>query len=218
MNKDNRIELYRFLFMIVIVINHVNTISAGLGSPIPLGNIFVEFFFFLTGFFTYSHIKRKLYSNPSEINEGLYPFGYTLKKIRSLVPYMVMTCAMYYFLTVLGRYFVQRESLKSIICDLSGAPFDLLLLQVTGISNNSHFAAWWYLSAVLFALPLVFILFYRRIVYRGGILLGNILSASDYIWGFLNVSRRSGMGKISRNCKIRFFQRICRTMHRRGNL
>ncbi len=55
-NKDDRIELYRFIFAVIIMIFHGHNVNNGLGHPIRLGHVFVEFFFFLSGYFTYSHI------------------------------------------------------------------------------------------------------------------------------------------------------------------
>lgn len=203
--KNYKIEFYRFLFMIVIMLNHVNTVGDGLGSPIPLGHVFVEFFFFLTGFFTYSHIRRGLHSNPKKIDEKFYPFRYTFRKIHALMPYVVMTCVIFCCAVALERCFIQKMPFKSVLYDFSGVPFDFLLLQITGINSNSYFSAWWYLSAVAFALPLVFILFYKKIELGGGILLGNVLFTFDNIWGFCNAHWRFSMGNVGRIYKVRLF-------------
>lgn len=44
--KDYRIELYRFVFAVIIMIFHAHNINNGQGHPIPLGHVFVEFFSF----------------------------------------------------------------------------------------------------------------------------------------------------------------------------
>ncbi len=50
----------------------------------------------------------------------------------------------------------------------SGAIFDVLLLQIAGICKNPQFNAWWYLSALAFALPLAVMLFRKAIAGEGG--------------------------------------------------
>lgn len=63
MKRDNRIELYRFIFACIIMVFHAHNVNNGQGHPIPLGHVFVEFFFFLTGYFTYQNIKKGVSEN-----------------------------------------------------------------------------------------------------------------------------------------------------------
>ena len=51
MKRDNRIELYRFIFACIIMIFHAHNVNNGQGHPIPLGHVFVEFFFFINWLF-----------------------------------------------------------------------------------------------------------------------------------------------------------------------
>ena len=165
MKRDNRIELYRFIFACIIMIFHAHNVNNGQGHPIPLGHVFVEFFFFLTGYFTYQNIKKGVSENKIDIS--VYPFQYTWKKILKFYPYIIMT-AIFYALTSIVFSLFRGYSIKKSILEFSGMPFDILLLQITGICKNPNFNAWWYLSALIFLLPLVSLLFYGKYVRGGG--------------------------------------------------
>lgn len=164
MKRDNRIELYRFIFACIIMVFHAHNVNNGQGHPIPLGHVFVEFFFFLTGYFTYQNIKKGVSENKIDIS--VYPFQYTWKKIMKFYPYIIMT-AISYMLVSIGFSLFQGYLIKKSILEFSGIPFDILLLQITGICKNPNFNAWWYLSALFFLLPLVSILFYRNMFETG---------------------------------------------------
>lgn len=47
---------------------HAHNVNNGQGHPIPLGHVFVEFFFFLTGYFTYQNIKKGVSENKIDIS------------------------------------------------------------------------------------------------------------------------------------------------------
>lgn len=156
--KDNRIELLRFIFAGLLMIFHGHLVN-GVSHPIPKGHVFVEFFFFLTGYFTYAHVRNHCIGRGGYLADG-YVFKYTLCKIGKLLPYMVTTALGYYFLVLVFQVkLTGAGAVADIVKTFTGAPFDLMLLQVTGICVNSQFNAWWYLSALLFVLPLVMIIF-----------------------------------------------------------
>lgn len=157
--KDNRIELYRFIAAVIIMIFHAHNINNGQGHPIPLGHVFVEFFFFLTGYFTYANLVKNL----SDADSSTYPFRYTWKKFGRFVPYVLMTAIFYVGISVLCNCLIEHLLIRDTLLEFSGFPFDILLLQVTGICRNPNFNAWWYLSALLFTMPLAIILFYKKI-------------------------------------------------------
>lgn len=39
MKRDNRIELYRFIFACIIMVFHAHNVNNGQGHPIPLGHV-----------------------------------------------------------------------------------------------------------------------------------------------------------------------------------
>lgn len=164
--KDYRVELYRFIFAVIIMIFHAHNINNGQGHPIPLGHVFVEFFFFLTGYLTYMSLIRKM--KKDQCMDG-YPLQYTLLKFKRFIPYIAMTAIFYVTISMFCNLLIKNLSIKDSILEFSGLPFDVLLLQVTGICNNPNFNAWWYLSAILFTLPLVIVLFYKKICSSGGV-------------------------------------------------
>jgi len=161
-NKHNQIELLRFLFAVLIMVFHAHLIN-GTGHPIELGHVFVEFFFFLSGYFTYAHIERKCKEDSSFVINEKYAFTYTLAKFKRFMPYMLICAGIYYgimFVPVLLKG--NLAEIKTVLCSFNGAPFDILLMQVTGLGSNPKFNAWWYLSAMIFVLPLVVLVFTKQ--------------------------------------------------------
>jgi len=166
-NKDYRIELYRFICAVIIMIFHGHNVNNGLGHPIKLGHVFVEFFFFLSGYFTYSHIYKMCQSDKEGLkNDKILPISYTWNKLKRLIPYMCMTFIVYF---VADIFYKICHGISVIDClkGYSGVIFDVLLLQIAGICKNPQFNAWWYLSALAFALPLAVMLFRKAIADRG---------------------------------------------------
>lgn len=163
MKKDNRIELYRFVAVLIIMIFHAGAFNSEQNHPIPLGHVFVEYFFFLTGYFTYRNVKN----NIEKINISEYSFYYTFRKFKRFVPYVLMTVSMYIAVMFVGDRFIKNLAITDTIKKLTGIPFDVLLLQITGICQTPRFDHWWYLSALLFSLPIAVMLFYKNICSGG---------------------------------------------------
>lgn len=215
--KNNQVELLRFIFAVLIMIFHAHNVNNGLGHPIPLGHVFVEFFFFLTGYFTYMHVENKMNLGMISLSDTSYALTYTLQKIKKLIPYMLMTAIPYYFIFSFFKILRLNLNVRDIFREFSGAPFDLLLLQITGICSNPHFNAWWYLSSLLFVLPVVIIVFMKS-QFGGGVFMGDVLYSSVDIWLFCIDSWRSRLGDTDLLCKIRGLEGFCRIMYRRRNL
>ncbi|MCH5339958.1 MAG: acyltransferase [Acetatifactor sp.] len=212
LNRDNRIELYRFIFTILIMIFHAHRVNNGLGHPIPLGHVFVEFFFFISGYFTYSHMYRRYENGEVETSDKSFPIDYTWRKIKRMIPYMLMTFIFYFIAEIYGQIHYNHFSFTKCIKGYSGAIFDLLLLQVTGICKNPQFNAWWYLSALAFALPIVIILFRKSIAYEGGyrwLMLASPLMIYGYFSMVINKLDWETLIGITRSGFFRGFAGLC---------
>ncbi len=159
--RDNQVELLRFLFAFLIMVYHSHLIN-GVGHPIKLGKVFVEFFFFLSGYYTYAHIEKKCKEDNSFEYQDSYAIAYTLNKYKKFLPYLLLCAFVYYAAMILPQLLSGNlAGIKATLLSFSAAPFDFLLLQALGICRNSCFNAWWYLSAMLFVLPLVVMVFQK---------------------------------------------------------
>lgn len=167
-SKHNQIEMLRFLFAVLIMVFHAHLFN-GTGHPIKLGHVFVEFFFFLSGYFTYDHVVRKCKEDSSFYKKQKYAFTYTLAKFKRFMPYMLICAGAFYIVMFIPTLLKGNlTEIKTSISSFGGAPFAVLLLQVTGICTNIDFNAWWYLSAMIFVLPLVVLVFTKQKI-SGGI-------------------------------------------------
>lgn len=149
--KNGYIELCRFLFCVMIVIHH-NAQDFETGTVFPSGFVAVEFFFFISGAMAMRHISKE----NGEISQKMrYAVDYTLKKIRRVFPYAACGTLIAY----IWRIYSVRNFSADMVPELAVLPFELLFLPMGGIVSGrlDRFmnAPLWYVSAMLFTLPLI---------------------------------------------------------------
>lgn len=144
---------------IVIVLHH----SAFLATPdtqmmFPLGSLAADFFFMLTGYFAYAHFVRNEKSEEANRENIMkYWMSYTLKKLKKVLPYCVISILGIYIL----EFFCRSEGLPLVdrIMRLQNLPFELTLTPMLGIIpldfGNYRNSSLWFLSAMMITLPLL---------------------------------------------------------------
>lgn len=155
--KNGYIELCRFLFCVMIVIHH-NARDFETGTVFPSGFVAVEFFFFISGAMAMRHIAKE----KGEISGKMrYAVGYTLNKIKRIFPYAACgTLAAY-----IWRIITVRNFSADMVHELAVLPFELFFLPMGGVMPTSldlfMNAPLWYVSAMMFTLPLIIYLCLR---------------------------------------------------------
>jgi len=149
--KNYFVEYCRFIGTLVIVSHHVIFLTPDYSRPYFFGGwIFVEFFFLLTGYLTTAHFDKEPITDVNQI------FTYPLRKIKRLMPYAVCGILLSYAVANcrpgLGLY--QRIKL------LIDIPLNALLLYPSfeGSAINVFNGQLWYVSEILYVLPLVILL------------------------------------------------------------
>lgn len=141
-NRNTEIDLFRFVFASIILLMHFNAIwSVGL---FPYGDIGVEFFFIVSGYFMTSSAMRL---NSDEI--GKDTIRYIFNRAKKIFPYYAVGAIIQVFL----RYiFVDGYSLKQLISLLSRMLFEISFIFI-GVGKHSNFYVTgnWYLSAMILA-------------------------------------------------------------------
>ena len=155
--RKTNIELIRFVASMGVMMGHTSLMQSDYGRyirPWPRGYIYVELFLMLTGCFCAAHVdQRKIDSQ----NAMKYAANYTKNKLIKLLPYAfvgVVLCYVWRFVYVTPSY---NEGVKILL----EAPFEVLLLNITGISDVQINAPMWYLSVMLLVLPLFMYLMIR---------------------------------------------------------
>lgn len=117
--RNNFIELERFIACGSVLLFHADVM--------PLGWIFVEFFFILTGLFTMQHMSSL--SGLTKQEEIWYPLSYTWKRVRRLLPYTTLGILLVWGCDALAWHLKGAGLLKWILY----LPTNLLLLNGFGV-------------------------------------------------------------------------------------
>lgn len=112
--------------------------------------LLVEFFFFVTGYYTYKHFQSKQHDIQTDTVEekSSKAIRYSFEKIYSLAPYIVVAIVLQYFALLLPAV---NKGASEIFNAIKGLPFDALLL-----GSQAGVIDWpmWFLSALAIVLPL----------------------------------------------------------------
>ena len=142
--KNNKrisvLGLIKFLAAIAIIYFHV--FPEGHSSHLWL---LVEMFFFITGYFTFKHFRKKRNRGKTAEQKSKSAISYTAKKFLPLIPFVLVAIAIKYTALILRN---DGTSLPSILKIL---PLDILLLNSQTSELNWPL---WYLSAMLIVFPL----------------------------------------------------------------
>ena len=150
--RNNLVELARFLFSLLVIGYHVQMTWAGGGVQFFAGGaLAVEFFFLISGFFFARSVEKIAAREPVQI--GKETIGFMRGKIRGILPIHVVAI----LLMILVIVFTRRGEAGNLI--LQGIP-SMFLVQTAAVWNDSYQQALivpeWYLSAMLLTMLILF--------------------------------------------------------------
>lgn len=148
-----RLDIYRFIFTIFVVILHFETLYPSLPKIQHLSKSLyrsVDFFFMLSGFLLYKSFKNQHYSNALD---------FTLAKAKRLFPInfvvVILSCLFMSFLPVNGiaqLLAFARNFLHNTICAIPNLLFLQEFIPVfENFCGGDYFVPLWYISAMLFS-------------------------------------------------------------------
>ena len=147
------VDLWRFIASIMIVLLHSPFIApmqiiSDLGRN---GGIYVEFFFILSGCFTYIHFQK------AEVKKSFESgVKYTAKKLVSFLPYTFITVTTAYLFEAF-KSVIYSGSLRYFFTDFLSRLYDYIL-EIFALStiykNTTLLGSLWFLSAMLLVLPI----------------------------------------------------------------
>ena len=146
------------------------------GTPFFNAWIYVELFYFLSGYFTYRHFCK---SGNKDVNEAAKKaLAYALKKYSRFLPFIVIITFV--------QYTIEYVSLGSRLSNYLNTPYEILLLtEAFPIEDVTHILPFWYLSAMMIVFPLICLL--CQVKNRYIIVLFGLLETSIY-YGFFGYS------------------------------
>ena len=187
--RNYMVDLCRFIAALMIMFCHLDLV----GSSTYPTYMFVDFFFILSGYFTVQHFaKAKNDSDPEK--RGRAALIYTAKKFLPFIPHLLIALPIVYFAR--NFYFLKGGNTLGFLAGFKDMFAEFLLLPVKFFENPvRQIGPLWYLSALLFVMPLFSYICqsrYRRPICFAGLILAyvyfsmqNIISAFDPISALL---------------------------------
>lgn len=152
--RNSAVELYRFLFCMLVMLHHTYIIGAEGNYPFRGAYLCVEFFFMLSGFYTLRHIDRAPKEEYSG-REAEYAVRSTLARFQPIFLYAAICVPVHYIFEYIYVYHNVRR-----FCYM---PFEMFLLQMSGLDITFSIIPLWYVSCLLLTLPvLIYMLTAKR--------------------------------------------------------
>lgn len=145
-NRNGEIDLFRFLFAIIILLGHTYH-TFGMKNVMPRSGICTEYFFLVTGCLMAkkaSTLSRNL--TDEEIAHNTWQ--YIMRKIKTFLPYYVMSFILMILYVLIIRKFTLIQLIKELLQSIP-----LLTLSFTGWGVRGKLCLWgsWFLSAMIIA-------------------------------------------------------------------
>lgn len=153
MLRNVKIDIYRMIFCIMIVMYHSNKFF-GDGVYFSKGwYIGVDFFFLLSGLFLMQSIEK--HTACGEREEGMMIFG---RKVKNLYPLYIIS----YFVAFGVTQIVNHTGIKEMIKTLSRSVGKIICLEMSGMNIRGGFnlRGSWYVSALLIATLVILALYF----------------------------------------------------------
>ena len=156
-NRNGKIELLRFVFAVMIVLNHSRYAVGDENCPFLGCSFAAEFFFLLSGYLMMHSVSR--ISTPPDRQLGRETVQFLWKKVRSMWPEAliawIISSAVYY------RAYMYGQSLTQVIDFLKVNIWELFFLGHTGLINGAVNSAIWFVSSMLLCMAFMYPLLRR---------------------------------------------------------
>lgn len=163
--RNQSVEVYRFVAAVTIIFHHSTGVT---GEAIaPGGWIFVEFFYFLSGFFMTRHCyleqyglnsggpeKKRVRTDTVEKQALLY----TWKTYKKVLPFAILGVCIDACAWVLNGQ-VRLDGIGNLIADL---PLHFLMLKGGGLTSYPLNGPLWFMTALLLVMPWVYLFMRKR--------------------------------------------------------
>ena len=147
-NRNILIDIWRIIATILILKHHTYYMNLEVHYyHFRQARMYVEFFFLLSGYFTYAHFSRRACADINEMAAA--SIRYTWKKWLRFLPYVIPAVIAQYILDQILTPLNRIDFLHT----LEEMPRDLFLL--TAASGTAKVGPLWYLSAMVMATPLL---------------------------------------------------------------
>lgn len=194
--RNGKIEFFRFIFCIIIILFHCNRILGDGGSKeswrlglFPRGYIGVEFFYFVSGYLLANSLFLSREKNESRPFDREY-WSFLWGKVLSILPYHLLAFAALFVQDWFFKKYTIGKAVKVFLSEIPG----LFLLQKAGFNFYNLNSVEWYISAMLVAMAVIYVFCHKDFRNYSGVVAP--LSAVLIIgWIFFNCGAMSGASR-----------------------
>lgn len=135
------IELWRFIFTIIVCLLHFNGAYFSGKSYFGGGYIAVEFFFILSGFLLIHSFENKNYKAGIRVSA----FKYTVNRIKSLYPHYIFSFIVMFIYIMIDK----KETIVGVLKEIFKCFWEISMLQMSGIKCKIYNFPTWYISVLI---------------------------------------------------------------------
>lgn len=147
--RNHQIDLWRFVFSLIIVIHHSRNLVGDDQSEFLGGSLAVEFFFLVSGYLMISSIeKQKGWTDSIALDTA----HFIKKKWCSFYPEVLLAWGISFVFTMIA----QRADIQTVASLFASGFQEGFLLYATGLVATSTNAATWYLSSMLLCMAILY--------------------------------------------------------------
>lgn len=147
--RNHQIDLWRFVFSVIIVIHHTKNMFGDDKSKFLGGSLAVEFFFLVSGYLMMASIER---SGQGTGSVTLDTVRFIKKKWCGFYPEVLVAWGMAFIFTM----YASRAGIREILSRFASGFLEGLLLFSTGLVGNSVNPATWYMSSMLLGMLILY--------------------------------------------------------------
>ena len=146
--RNGKLDFWKFIFSLVIVIHHGRNLMGDEGSLFLGGSFAVEFFFIVSGYLMMTSIK-KMTSYSEQTNLGAETINFLKRKYKALCPeiFVGYAIALTFIVIVANKPFVDTF-IKTF--------FEGIMFRMFGLHIQSINGAVWYISSMLLCMALLY--------------------------------------------------------------
>lgn len=147
--RNHQIDLWRFIFSMIIVIHHSRNLLGDDQSKFLGGSLAVEFFFLVSGYLMMASIERQKGQTNSIILDTVH---FLKRKWCGFYPeVLVAWCISFAFAMI-----AQRATVQTVVSLFASGFLEGFLLFGTGLVATSTNSATWYLSSMLLCMAILY--------------------------------------------------------------
>lgn len=150
--RNGKIEFWRFIFSVIIVIHHSRSLLGDENCKFLGGSFAVEFFFLVSGYLMMQSIERTTIGPSSTNGIGKETLLFLWKKVKSVYPGVLIA----WIIALVFVSFARNKSLLGFVTLAIDSFFEVTVLKMSGLHSISLNGVTWYISSMLLSMAILY--------------------------------------------------------------